>query len=99
MPGRTITLPAHAKVNLALSVGPPTPPKGYHPIASWFAPIGLHDTVGPKAIGAALEWIESKKEERRVNRVRYFEFATLKKALLAGAKRPPDKAAIDRCLP
>lgn len=41
----TITLPAHAKINLALSVGPPTPPKGYHPIASWFAAIGLHDTV------------------------------------------------------
>lgn len=61
--------------------------------------VGLHDTVGPRAIGSALEWIESKKEERRVNRVRYFEFETLKKALLAGAKRPTDKAAIERCLP
>ena len=45
MPASTITLPAHAKINLALSVGAPVPPKGYHPIASWFAPIGLHDTV------------------------------------------------------
>lgn len=44
-PPRTLTLPAHAKINLALSVGPAAPPKGYHPIASWFAAISLHDTV------------------------------------------------------
>ncbi len=41
----TITLKAPAKVNLALSVGLPMPPKGYHPIASWFVPIDLHDDV------------------------------------------------------
>jgi 4-diphosphocytidyl-2-C-methyl-D-erythritol kinase len=41
----TITLRAWAKLNLALSVGPPAPPKGYHPIASWFAPIDLHDDI------------------------------------------------------
>lgn len=41
----TITRPAHAKLNLALWVGPPEPPKGYHPIESWFVPIDLHDTV------------------------------------------------------
>jgi 4-diphosphocytidyl-2-C-methyl-D-erythritol kinase len=40
-----LTLHAHAKINLALSVGPPEPPKGYHQIASWFVPIGLHDDV------------------------------------------------------
>lgn len=41
----TLTLAAHAKLNLALSVGPPAPPKGYHPIASWFVAIGLFDTL------------------------------------------------------
>ncbi len=40
-----ITIPAFAKINLALSVGPPTPPRGYHPIASWFVPIDLHDDL------------------------------------------------------
>ncbi len=41
----TLILKAHAKLNLALAVGPPQPPKGYHPIASWFVAIDLHDTV------------------------------------------------------
>jgi len=40
---------AHAKVNLALSVGPPLPPSapkaGYHPIASWMACIDLADEL------------------------------------------------------
>jgi 4-diphosphocytidyl-2-C-methyl-D-erythritol kinase len=40
-----LTLRAHAKVNLALSVGPPAPPRGYHPIASLFACIDLHDEL------------------------------------------------------
>lgn len=38
-------LKAYAKLNLALSVGPPRPPKGYHPIASWFVAIELLDTL------------------------------------------------------
>lgn len=38
-------LNAHAKINLALAVGPPQPPSGYHPISSWFVPIDLHDVV------------------------------------------------------
>jgi 4-diphosphocytidyl-2-C-methyl-D-erythritol kinase len=41
----TLTLNAHAKLNLALAVGPAQPPKGYHPIASWFVAIDLHDTL------------------------------------------------------
>lgn len=50
----SVTLDAHAKVNLALSVGAPTPPLGYHPIASWMAPVSLHDTlrVEPLPAGA-----------------------------------------------
>jgi 4-diphosphocytidyl-2-C-methyl-D-erythritol kinase len=41
----SLSLPAHAKLNLALAVGPPQPPRGYHPICSWFVPVELHDTV------------------------------------------------------
>ncbi|MBX3359664.1 MAG: hypothetical protein KF745_14690 [Phycisphaeraceae bacterium] len=36
---------AHAKINLALSVGPAQPPKGFHPIVSWMAALDLHDTL------------------------------------------------------
>lgn len=41
----TLTLRAHAKINLALAVGAARPPRGYHPICSWFAPIDLHDSL------------------------------------------------------
>jgi 4-diphosphocytidyl-2-C-methyl-D-erythritol kinase len=43
-----ISFLAHAKLNLALTVGPPLPagPRaGHHPIASWMIPIGLADRV------------------------------------------------------
>ncbi|MEM9166523.1 MAG: hypothetical protein AAGB48_05805 [Planctomycetota bacterium] len=44
-----VTIAAHAKVNLALSVGPPAsagePGAGLHPIASWMAPIQLADLL------------------------------------------------------
>jgi 4-diphosphocytidyl-2-C-methyl-D-erythritol kinase len=43
--GPSISLRACAKLNLALSVGPPAPPRGYHPIASWFVAIDLHDDL------------------------------------------------------
>lgn len=41
----SLLIRAHAKINLALAVGPPQPPRGYHPIASWFTCIGLHDEL------------------------------------------------------
>ncbi len=47
-PGDSLSLEARAKVNLALAVGPPEPegPKrGWHPIASWMAPVSLADTL------------------------------------------------------
>lgn len=40
-----LTWRAYAKINLALAVGPPAPPRAYHPIASWFACVSLHDEV------------------------------------------------------
>ena len=47
---RVLNLRAPAKINLALAVGPPLPPKGYHPIASWFAPIELFDELRLEAL-------------------------------------------------
>lgn len=45
MPAPSVHARAYGKVNLALSVGPPAPPRGYHPIASWFACVDLHDDL------------------------------------------------------
>lgn len=45
---RSITARAHAKVNLALAVGPPRPASpfaGYHPIASWMHAVSLADDL------------------------------------------------------
>jgi 4-diphosphocytidyl-2-C-methyl-D-erythritol kinase len=53
---------AYAKLNLALSVGPPLPPgdvhAGMHLIASWMHAIDLYDTVEvvPGASGFHVEW-------------------------------------------
>ena len=46
----TISMRAHAKVNLALAVGPPLPPTagahaGFHPICSWMHAIDLFDDL------------------------------------------------------
>lgn len=40
-----VTHRAHAKINLALAVGPASPQHGYHPIASWMARIDLADDL------------------------------------------------------
>lgn len=40
-----VRMMAPAKLNLALAVGTPAPPKGYHPIASWFVATDLCDDV------------------------------------------------------
>lgn len=43
-PPNPLTLLAPAKLNLFLSVGPPTP-DGFHPLASWFVTVGLSDRL------------------------------------------------------
>jgi len=57
--------PAFAKVNLALGVAAPLPPShpraGFHEIASWMAPLRLHDDVliercEPGERGFSVEW-------------------------------------------
>lgn len=44
MPSK-LNIAAHAKVNLALAVGPPGPPHGYHPICSWMTAVDVFDDV------------------------------------------------------
>lgn len=56
-PPRSLLIRAHAKINLALAVGPPEPPRGYHPIASWFTCIGLHDELSlSRSSGVDSSW-------------------------------------------
>ena len=61
--GRAVSRRAYAKLNLMLSVGPAEPAgssrAGWHPIASWMAPVNLWDdvTVTPDpACGWSVEW-------------------------------------------
>jgi hypothetical protein len=56
--------------------------------------LALHDTVGPKVIGTALNELEAKKKCRRINHVRYYSFADFQKALLAAA--PGEKDALTK---
>jgi hypothetical protein len=45
--------------------------------------IALHDSVGPKAIGAAMNQLDAQNKNRRVNHVRYYSFADFRRALEA----------------
>lgn len=55
--------------------------------------VGLHDLVGPAAVGDALNALERGGKTRRVNRVRYYALRDLEDALVAGeAGRPKAKA-------
>lgn len=66
-------------------------PPGVKDVASVMALlISLHDSVGPKAMGAALNRLDEQNKEHRVNQVRYYGFAEFQKALEAVA---PDKRA------
>lgn len=58
--------------------------------------LALHDAVGPKVIGEAINALDAKDEHLLVNRVRYYSMANLQKALLAKfGKDKAKKAAID----
>jgi hypothetical protein len=58
--------------------------------------IALHDEVGPRGIGEAINFLDREGKSRRINRVRYYTFADFKRALTATAKDPAKKkAALD----
>jgi hypothetical protein len=53
--------------------------------------IALHDVIGPHGFGDALNWLEREGKARRVNRVRYYSFADLRRALGATVADPAKK--------
>ena len=62
--------------------------------------VALHDQVGAKAVGAAINALDAQDERLRVNRVRYYKFAELKEALLAGTAKDKEKRkAAEELLP
>jgi len=58
--------------------------------------LSLHDNVGPKSIGAALNRLDEQKKNTRINQVRYYRFADFRKALEEVAPAPEKRAAIAR---
>lgn len=57
--------------------------------------IALHDAIGTKAIGTALNWLDAEGKSPRINRVRYYSFDGLKRAIEATVKdRGPREAAL-----
>ena len=54
--------------------------------------IELHDRIGPKAIGSALNQLDAQNKCRRVNHVRYYNFGDFQRALTTIA--PEKRAAI-----
>jgi hypothetical protein len=56
--------------------------------------IALHDAVGPRAIGQAINWLDRQDRRLRIHRVRYYTFKELKEALLSTLKSPDDKRSI-----
>jgi hypothetical protein len=62
--------------------------------------LALHDQVGPKAIGAAINALDAEDKRTRINRVRYYKFEELKKALLVVVAKDKDKKkAVEELLP
>jgi len=66
-------------------------------MAMW---VTLHDLVGPKAIGAAINQLDEDDKRMRSNHVRYYTWRELKKALLAQVKKKKKaKKRLEKLLP
>ena len=59
----------------------------------------LHDTVGPRAIGDAINLLDRKDDRVRVNRVRHYTFREIRAALLEVVKDPAKRKAVAGILP
>jgi hypothetical protein len=55
--------------------------------------LDLHDSAGPKAIGDAINYLDQEGKSRRVNRVRYYRFSDLRRAMAATLKDDAKKKA------
>lgn len=72
-----------------------TPPGGKDADAVLARFVALHESVGPKAIGEALDALDGKEEHLLVNRVRYYSMRAFEKALLATKAGRAHKKAIE----
>jgi hypothetical protein len=61
--------------------------------------VGLHDAVGPRAIGEALNALDQEDRRLRIQRVRYYSFDAFGKALRATEAGRKAKKELDRILP
>lgn len=61
--------------------------------------VTLHDAVGPKAIGDAINLLDREDARRRVNRVRYYTMSGILTALLTVVKDPEKRKAVAALLP
>jgi hypothetical protein len=61
--------------------------------------VALHDAVGPKAIGDAINRLDREDKRLRINRVRYYGFAEFRRALLESVKGKDKRRAVERLLP
>jgi len=60
--------------------------------------VRLHDGVGPKAIGRALNLMDEKQMGHRINHVRYYGFKDLRSALLEVVKGKKARRKVERLL-
>jgi hypothetical protein len=60
--------------------------------------VELHDKVGPGALGAAINWLDKEDKRLRVNGVRYYTLAELKRGLLAVVKEPGKRKVVEGIL-
>ena len=58
--------------------------------------VALHDAVGSQGIGRAFNFMDQRNQSLRINKVRYYRFATLRKALLATTRSKKQRAAVQR---
>jgi len=60
--------------------------------------IALHDRLGPKALGDAINWLDAQDKRLRINRVRYYTFKELREGLLATQKGVEARKAVEELL-
>jgi len=58
--------------------------------------VGLHDLVGPKSIGAAVEAMNASEKGIRINRVRYYRFKDFEEALIATEKGKKKRKDVEK---
>lgn len=61
--------------------------------------LALHDTVGPEAIGKAINALDEKDSRLRINHVRYYSFRELRKSLASVLKSKSLKKKVEALFP